>query len=238
MKYSIILPYYNRPSLNVTLLSFIHFYKDRSDYEVIIVEDNKNYNDYSQHKKLLDIIDLFKDKINIKHIVNSIVSYNPARSFNLGLIASTGKKLILSNPECVHVCNILDYIDKNENDNYKVFGCLLVDCIDIEVIDFNKAKFISRDFWYQHSQHRNEKYHFCSCIDRQQFYKIDGFDEGYSKGIGFDDNDLVKKIETNSINFEIVDIPYVYHIRHDVGYQKPELLKINKDYFDSKWKEK
>lgn len=238
MKYSIILPYYNRPSLNITLLSFTHFYKNRNDYEVVIVEDSKNYIDGVYHNTLISIIDKYKNIINIKHLINERVTYNPASSFNIGVNNSLGEKIILTNPECAHVCNILEYIDKNDTNNYKVFGCLLVDCIDIDVNEFSKIKYISRNFWYQHSQHRNERYHFCSCINKNDYNLVEGFDESYSNGIGFDDNDFVKKIETANINFEIIDIPYVYHIRHDVAYQKPELLKINKDYYDKKWKNK
>lgn len=234
MKYSIILPYYQRPSLNITLLSFLHFYKERNDYEVVIIEDAKNYSSDEHHTELINIINRYKDNIKINHIINDTISFNPARSFNIGVQNSKGKNIILTNPECVHVCNILNTCD-NTNNNYKIFGCLLVDCENIEATDFKEVKFISKNFWYQHSKYRNERYHFCSCITRDQYINLRGFDEEYSKGVGFEDNDFVKKIEKENIKFEIIDNPYVYHISHETGYQSQELLKLNKQYFNKKW---
>ena len=46
MKYSIIMPYYDRRyQLKKTLESFCIFYSYRQDYEVVLVEDGKNVND-------------------------------------------------------------------------------------------------------------------------------------------------------------------------------------------------
>ena len=60
IKYSIILPYYNRPEFKSALLSFKHHYVGRNDYEVIIVEDIKNEMNIEYHDVLVDIIHEFE----------------------------------------------------------------------------------------------------------------------------------------------------------------------------------
>ena len=56
IKYSIILPYYNRKQLlTTTLLSFEKFYKSREDIEIIIIDDGSNEN-----HRLNTLVDDFK----------------------------------------------------------------------------------------------------------------------------------------------------------------------------------
>ena len=59
--------------LNNTLVTFKHYYKDRADYEVIIVEDAKNTADIGEHNKLLNVINKFKDDVNLKHVQTDFV---------------------------------------------------------------------------------------------------------------------------------------------------------------------
>jgi len=238
LNYSIIMPYYNRDCLNITLLSFTILYPQRNDYEVVIVEDQKNINNIEYHNKLLEIIDRYNKIINIKLVANDLNTYNPARAFNLGVSNASGKYLILTNPECAHIGNILDYADRYMTESiYTVFGCLLVDCANTNETKYDKVIFHSRDFWYQHSLHRNAQYHFCSCILRDLYLKIGGFDEGYSKtgGIGYEDNDFVLTVKRNNIPIKSIDDPYVYHISHEIGYQNRDLLEINRLYYKKKW---
>jgi len=235
--YSIIMPYYNRDCLNTTLLSYTELYSRRDDYEVVIIEDQKNIKNAGYHSKLLEIIDRH-GTINIKLIANDLDTYNPARAFNLGVANASGKYLILTNPECAHVGNVLDYTDRYMMESmYIVFGCLLVDCINNDETEYDKVVFHSRDFWYQHSLHRNVQYHFCSCILKDLYLKIGGFDEGYSKtgGIGYEDTDFVLNVKRNDVPIKSVDNPCVYHISHETGYQNTDLLEINRLYYKKKW---
>jgi glycosyltransferase involved in cell wall biosynthesis len=63
IKYSIILPYYNRKNLiNTTLTSFVHFYQNRNDFEIIIVDDRS-----SENHRLNELVNKFK-MLNIKLI--------------------------------------------------------------------------------------------------------------------------------------------------------------------------
>jgi hypothetical protein len=56
-KYTFIIPYYDRPSLWNTLFTFKHFYYNRDDYQIFILEDKKNTGD--AEKKLTEIISDF-----------------------------------------------------------------------------------------------------------------------------------------------------------------------------------
>ena len=121
MKYSFLFPYYKRESFKSTLISFLHHYSGRDDYEVIVIEDIVNHETPEHHEKLLQIIDEFKDRIKIVLCLDTLKSYNSAKKYNIGFKSSSGQFIILSNPETFHVANILNGLDgefeKNPN-NY------------------------------------------------------------------------------------------------------------------------
>lgn len=235
IKYSIIMPYHNRPGqLFNTFMSFSHHYNDREDFEIILVEDIKNKNDQEWHDALVDIIEKFQYSFNIK-LIESIVDncYNPSKLFNIGVEASTGEYIILTNPECFHHSNILNGLDGIEKlkESYIVCSCL----------NIHKYKLFSDNFesfqceahsWYQHSKHRNAMFHFCSCISKENYLKIGGFDERFSDGYCYDDDDLRETIKRNNIPFIIKDDLLTFHQAHEAAARNvpniEKLLKRNK----------
>ncbi len=113
MKYSILIPYYKRiRPLGVTLDSFVHHYKDRNDYEVVIAEDLKNA-DYGQgHQDLETLVSDFKDKLNIKHFMMGVETKGLTSIYNEAADKAEGKILILTSPEGFHKANILSSLDR------------------------------------------------------------------------------------------------------------------------------
>ena len=223
MKYSIVLPYYRRPELWQTLISFKKHYSDRRDYEVIIVEDSKNADDSDTHFELQDIIKCFEEEIFIKCYLDEKVSYNPSHKYNLGSEKATGDFIVLSSPEIWHNSDILTGFDKaleEDPDSYYVCACQA----------WNGLEFIE---WYQHSTERNALFHFCSVISRVNFEKINGFDEKYCDGIGFDDEALLCRIRANGIKIVPKDDLLVVHAKHDKDYidNHQELIEVNRNLF-------
>ena len=121
MKYSVIMPYYKRDShLHNTLLSYRFYYKDRNDYEIIIIEDVKNRLDKDEHDKLLKVINNYSD-INIRLILSGFENcYNPSPMFNLGVKHSSGEFLVITNPEGFHKVNILSGLDQLFNQDKNI----------------------------------------------------------------------------------------------------------------------
>lgn len=231
IKYSFLMPYYNRESLEDTLNSFVHWYPNRLDYEVVIIEGKTNSNSPVFHSNLLRIIAKFP-KLNIKHLLCSEKeSFNPAGLYNFGCENSTGKIIVLTSPECYHEVNILEEFDKEfrrNRDIYVVCGC--------QAAKFEDGRFVF-DRWYQHSLHINRLLHFCTALTRENFYKIEGFDEEYSKGIAYEDDDFREKILNSELKVVLRDDLVVTHINHNTEYQKSrqDLVKLNEAYYRKKW---
>jgi GT2 family glycosyltransferase len=237
IKYSIILPYYKRPELESSLISFLHHYSNRFDYEVIIIEDLVNSEDQNSHSKLIEIFNKFKSKINIHVCLDTLRSFNSANKYNIGFLNSSGKFIILSNPETIHEVDVLSGLDNEFNDNqnnYIICSCKSLFLINSIINNFDEMKNNKFNMWYQHTQHRNMQYHFCSAISRSNFIKVGGFDERYCNGIAYEDDSFKERVKRNGINFINRDDLITIHIEHDRSYTsgRTNLIDVNKNLFE------
>jgi len=113
MRYSFIIPYYNRPNeLWNTMLSYRHWYSRRDDIEILVIEDLANNQNEKYHDELIDVLYAYGDL----HWIHLLSEYknqrNPVRHRNYAAKLAKGKVLMLTNPECYHRNNILEGIDK------------------------------------------------------------------------------------------------------------------------------
>lgn len=223
MKYSIILPYYKRPELQESLLSFVKHYAGRTDYEVVVVEDSKNAESPTSNEELLHILAEFKGKIQIKHITDSKVSFSPCHKYNLGAYHGTGEFVVLSSPEIVHESDILGGCDKLLAEDAD--ACIVCACKAMD-----KDKFLT---WYQHSKIRNVLFHFCSVLSVSNFIKVGGFDERYCDGIGFDDEDFVSRLIFKGVKIIPRDDLVTIHQEHNRDYidNHRELVEVNRNLY-------
>lgn len=239
IKYSIIAPYYSRPELRFMLSSFVSLYSQRKDFEIILVEDSKNFSKKELHEELLCIVDKFKQYLLIKVILDEYPSYNPSKKFNLGVSISKGSIIILTNPETPHTLDILSKLDDVDfTDNYVV-----CDCCNMKLTKDN-GNFFSSTFqflsWYQHGEN-DRNLHFCSAISRHNFDKIGGFDERYSAGFFVEDRDFLRRIKNSGLKIVPRSDLVTYHIDHPRHYsmsdeEKARLIAINNRIFNDKVK--
>lgn len=239
IKYSIIMPYYKKSrELRITLDSFISLYSGRDDYEIIVVEDYKNAKDIEENKTLINLICHYESTLNIVHCNPMIDNgYNPAKLFNVGAKFAKGYIIVLTNPECSHTVDILGGLDKEFNneagyDHYVVCGCR-----NVEVLEGWDSSKIEELKWYQHSKYRNKNYHFCSAISLKNYESLGGFDENFSKGIAYDDDDFVDSVVDAGITITQRDDLLVHHINHKNSFELSnydELVKINRKYYIKK----
>jgi len=235
MKYSFLLPYWKRESFKSTLISFLHHYGSRSDYEIVIAEDITNVEDPQHHQKLLNLIDEFKGRLNLIHCVDEKKSYNSARKYNVAFKNSSGQFLIVSNPENFHEENILAGLDdefgKNPN-AYVICSCKAV-YFNNQVIDkYEDYKPNCRFWqWYQHSMINNRMLHFCTALSRENFIKIGGFDERYCDGIAYEDDSFLKRVQFGGLDLVLRDDLVSMHIEHDRTYlhTNQDLYRINQN---------
>jgi len=191
----------------VTMARFKELYADRSDYEVIVVEDAKNTQDEHLHQGLLDVIAAYPEQ-RIRHIAYDVhPCYNPAGMFNLGRRTASGTHIVLTNPEITHESDVLAGFDKHFEEfpnQYVVCTCKSHEAIAP---------------WYVHVEHRPEPLHFCSCMSMPVYDSVGGFDEHFIAGIACEDTDFVRQILFLGIRITIAPELIVFHQAHDRSYQ-------------------
>lgn len=246
---SIVTAYYNRKELFAKTLESISK-SSHKDFEVIAVDDGSDdkhrIEDLKSIYPFLKVIRLEPYK---KWYSNSCIP------FNLGFKAAMGDKVIIQNPECYHFGDIISYVDKNLNDkNYLTFGCYSLTKTMTEDLKNNISEADLNDRiengpqivksdgeagWYNHSRHRADGYHFCNAITKKNINELGGFDELYSFGIGYDDNELYWRVRLKKLDVKFIDNPFVLHQNHyspsSLSYEnrinKEILLKKNSWFF-------
>ncbi len=125
--FSILMPYWRRAEqLHNTLVSFVRQYWGKHDlYEVVLIEDGKNWQNPDEHEKLMSLINEFSKEIIFRYVRSHHDGWNPAPLYNLGAQVSRGQFLVITNPECFHTKNILAGLSEEFHlgkDNYIVCG--------------------------------------------------------------------------------------------------------------------
>lgn len=240
---SIVTAYYNRiHHLRFTLNSILK--TTDTNFEVVIVDD------FSDTAHQLDSIPSEFPTINFKIIkMADIIGptktyYNPCVPFNVGFSYCSGDKIILQNPECCHIGDVIAYTRANLTDNnYLTFHCYATDSADTARLHLGdtivpnatghgKKKM---SWWYNHIEHRSKGYHFTAAITRANLVKLNGFDERFANGYEYDDDELLVRIKNLKLPITFVAEPYVIHQYHDklINPNNPPISVNNKSLFYS-----
>lgn len=232
MKYSMLMPCYMRSGLLLnTIVSLLHHYVTRNDFEVILVVDPKNT---ESEKEVLSKLPFF-----VRLVESPFDSLNPAQAFNHGASMSTGEFLVLTNPECFHQTDVLSGLDamfEKNREQYVVCACLYINGYPTRTCHFGEFTY-SEIGWYQHSVHNNRLLHFCSALSKDMFSRIGGFDEEYKDGLCYEDADFREKVLAAKIPIVPADDLLVLHMDHPKEYQSQNMPLVNKNeaiYF-RKW---
>lgn len=232
VEFSIVMSYNNRKPQLIRTLKSIELSERIDEVEVIIVNDGSDDN-----HNLNNIEKDFKFPIKVINIEKKDKWYtNPCVPYNIGFKEVLGNVVIIQNPECLHVGDIIKYVDYNmSDDNYLSFSTYSLNYEKTNLLDGIKLKsgeimktikpLIMEPYkvegdngWYNHSKIRNKGYHFCSAITKENLInELNGFDERYSDGIAFDDDELVVRIKRLGLEIEIIDSPMVVHQWHTTG---------------------
>jgi glycosyltransferase involved in cell wall biosynthesis len=221
--------YKNRRQLLIQTIETIQL-SSYKDFELVIVDDASD----DEHR-LEDLAETYSF-INLTRIEPEDKKwYNPSIPYNMAFRKSSGDKIIIQNPECAHIGDILSYVDSYISDGaYVSFSCLsmpevltykycyegnLGDSIfEIQSIasGVNQMSRYDGDLgWYNHSYYAPRGLHFCSAIMRKDLNTIGGFDERFSQGYNYDDNELIWRIsQTPNMRIYFADSPFVTHLYH------------------------
>lgn len=224
-KVAIVCTYFSREKqLLKTLDSFRQY--NPHDFFVVIVDDESPEDiqipDYPFEVTIIKI----RDK---KWILGT-----PA--WNVGIFHALKSDLdvvILQNAECCHVGDVLGIAKQVKDDLYLTFACYSQgkDEEIKSVINNKKASFDGESAWYNHSVYNPRSLHFCSAITAKNLIRINGFDERFSYGIGYDDDYLLHQIRSLGLKVGIMDNPYVIHQWHYNHTPRPDFNELFKKNF-------
>lgn len=164
------------------------------------------------------------------------------KAFSYAIDEMGADTLILTNPECMPVGDIIGDVETLGHDEYRVYGCLSLDetithnigHIDLTALADSVTRGATKDFelaWYQHSRYRPVGYEFCAAISANNMRKLNGYDERLAFGIGYSDNYLLHRIRKMGLVVNMLGNPFVahqYHEKTDNSEQREGLVRTNK----------
>ena len=243
MKISIVMAYFERREQLENTLYSISLSK-HEDKEVIIFDDASDNDIYDLEKK-------YNFKIKIIKVCRQLKKWtNPCVPYNVCFSESEGDIVIIQNPECLHLGDIVSFVAKNTtNENYLTFSCYSIDSLKtkkineirdnfyenvkniVEPFDNNRKHLISDvDVWYNHPLYRNCAYHFCSAISMDNLKKLNGFDNRFKNGFGYDDDEFLERVRRLGLNAKVLpaEDPMVIHQFHKrtVGFTNSSIRRL------------
>lgn len=237
---SIVMSYYNRrEQLELTLRTIRRQYTD--DIEIIVVDDGSD-----DDGTALPIARHFDMNIKVVTLTKQEKTWiNPCVPYNVGFRHATGRLVMIQNPECLHVGNVIDWARKwTTPERYVTFSCYSSDCHEFDRLRSLLLQYQSDDrlepsilqivrsdlnvlmrpgtnneLWFNHPTIRPVKYHFCSCITRENLLDLGGFDERYAEGYCWDDNEFLHRIQKKGLGAIVVgpEHGFVVHQYHHKG---------------------
>lgn len=221
---SLVMPYWQRrAATDAALASMAAHYRDLN-MEVVIVDDGSP-EPYHAPAGL-------PWRVSVVRMPPKTGPLNPCTPFNRGVEFARGDVIGISNPENLHIRPVLgDLLGELEGkpNAYVMAGCRCGDTwhahrsvAGIEVCGIRMPE--------------NGVYHFLAVMNRGLWDRAGGFDEDYRDGAGYDDPDLLLRLQRAGAEFVLRDDLVVEHIRENARAQwRPEQWERNKRVFQHKW---
>jgi glycosyltransferase involved in cell wall biosynthesis len=246
MKVSIVMAYYNRRTLLIKTLESITKTQFNGDFEIIIVDDAST--------QPINDIPLLLPKLNLRVIQIDPKDkwwVNPCIPNNIGFETASGEIIIIQNPECLHVGDVISYAAENTTINkYISFGCYAIDHEKTRQISDRLVEDVlsiisptndvlldqcpSMNRWYQHSVYSPRGLNFCTSITREDLKDLGGFDEVYAPGISYDDTEFIRRVRRKGMVVDMVDNPFVVHQWHPyTNYSNKRLVDLNTNLYNN-----
>jgi glycosyltransferase involved in cell wall biosynthesis len=216
---SIVFAYFNRRHLMISTLKSIVYYKGDYPIEIIIVDDGS-----SESEHIRPIADLFP-MLNIKLITipSKVPKWRvPSIAYNVGFSAAKGDVIMINSVDTVHAGDIIGYVFKNfDLKSYysfsTVYGEPALNSV-LRNLDWNddkarKAALNVKKNWRLHGS-LGTIIPFCGVINKADLDLLQGYDEIYTGGIGYDDHDFEDRIYNLGLKTAIISDLYCIHQYH------------------------
>ncbi len=201
--------YYNRKDQLLKTLQSIE--ESGEEYEVIIVDDHSSLDQrvsFPDNSRITTVTPITEEKT----WVNPCIAYNKAISLAQGDI------VIIQNPECMHIGNVLKYV----RENLKKYQYMAFSCLSWDQSEFNPSESVTypaggqcQKGWYHHPVYNNRPYHFCCALYKENLDRLKGFDERFKDGPCYDDDDLVRRVKKLGLQIVSPTDPFVVHQWHE-----------------------
>lgn len=251
MTVSIVTAYHNRRNLFIKTLESISNTEYKGGLEIIAVDDA------SDPGQRIDDLKMPFSNLNLEIVrIDPSIKWwvNPCIPNNIGFEIASGSVIIIQNPECLHMGDIVSYAAKNTTlGKYIAFGCYALDREKTQQIgrlsgaDTESIRRIisptndvpldncpSMNRWYQHSEYSPRCLNFCTSIYSWPLEELGGFDEAYAPGISYDDTEFIRRIRRSGLDIEMVDTPMVVHQCHGyTDYSRKALVDMNTQRYNN-----
>lgn len=253
MKVSVIISYYKN-EINLKLILKALARQSVTDFEVIVSEDDSNYETFK-------LINKFKNTYDfpIKHTnQDKDLGFRKNIMLNKSIKLAKGNLLVFIDGDCVpHKHFIKGYID-NFEENVMLKGrrvmlsekltSKLKKTFDLKILGplnvlFSKSKKkkigIYSPFLDLSYNSKNKWLIGCNWgISKKAIYKVNGFDEDYIRAAVGEDNDIEWRLKSIGVKGKSVkNKAIVYHLYHKENYSEEDLL-FNKEILKKKQKAK
>jgi hypothetical protein len=231
MKFSIVTSYYNRKKQFINTLETIKKSDEIGNIEFIVVDDASD-----QDHRIEDLLEVYPFLKLIRVEKKDKWWTNPSIPFNKAIKMSTGEVIILQNPECLHLGDIIKNVKDNINDsNYLTYSVYSInENTTNRLFNLNYNKNLSnqindiigtknnigftnvgQECWYNHPFYRPCNYHFISAITKKNMDILGGFDERYGDGCSYDDDEFLHRVKLLGLELKIIDEVIGVHQWHN-----------------------
>jgi glycosyltransferase involved in cell wall biosynthesis len=218
-KLSIVTAYFNRKNLFLHTLDSINESPFAAEIEMVVADDASD-----DTERLEDIASDYKFPIHILRIEKKDKWYsNPCVPFNKAIKRATADIVLIQNPECYHVGDVLGTaLTKTSEENYVVFSCYSLNEEQTNKLHRKESFQVTNkkstqggvEGWYNHPDINPRPYHFASSLSRKVLNELGGFDERYAEGVGFDDDEFLHRIKLRYLSLISIKNPFVLHQNH------------------------
>jgi glycosyltransferase involved in cell wall biosynthesis len=227
-KIAVVMTYFDRPAQLAKTLGTI-FQSKHTNYSIVVVDDASTLQPWISEKP--GLVEIIRIPPQEKTWRGAVVP------FNIGIRRALEDKpdiIVMQNAECYHVGDVLMYASEHVSDTQCVsFACWneAKHCPDLwKAIKANNNRPPGAGSgWYNHP-FNPRMLHFCNAYSRKTMIALNGLDERFAGGLGFDDNDLVRRTEQLGTQTRITDetMPFVVHQQHERKGQTEELYQVNR----------